>query len=223
MKIAICGTGAGFEKAPFNTDWEVWGLPGHYNTGAKFDEVYEIHSAQTLMELRYPVDKQEWMRCVSVIHPTLAGVFPEARVIDFEGLINKYGRIFSSSLAWMLAEAIEKKPKEIAIYGVTMSSEGEYAHQKPSCAYLIGWAKALGIKVTTQKENALLSVPFQYGYEEIPDLIKDMRDKKKIIRNEIARADNEVMEATGRYHHNKGVLETFEYFENNYWAASKNV
>ena len=103
-----------------------------------------------------------------------------------------YGKYFTSSVSWMIADAIEAGAKEIAIYGVTMSSNEEYGHQKPACSYLLGWARGKGIKVTIQKDSELMSTLFVYGYEEVPSIIASLKDKKGLAEQDISQAESDV-------------------------------
>lgn len=60
---------------------------------------------------------------------------------------------------------------EIHVYGVDMAQEdktlggGEYSWQRPSCEYMIGFLRGMGIKVYVPRESDLLLTPFLYGYE----------------------------------------------------------
>jgi len=222
-KIALIGTGAGGARAPYNdASYELWSICGVWQTKAEFKRIYEVHSAKALTALNIPADKGQWMsENITHCHPTLEKSFPNAEIIGFEGHIKKYGSYFTSSLAWMLAEAIEEAPDVIEIYGVTMSSTEEYAHQKPACAYLIGWARALGIKVIVDRGAELMSAPFIYGYEEVPDVIIALSDKKKHVEDELLKAESAVFEARGKYQFLEGVKAQTEWFENNWWSGDR--
>ncbi|QDP62949.1 MAG: hypothetical protein Unbinned5081contig1002_54 [Prokaryotic dsDNA virus sp.] len=217
-RIVVLGTGPGAERAPIGKDGvELWGLTGHWNSGVKFDRIYELHSAKTLTNLKIQKPKGDWMwKNVTHIHPTLKASFPDAKVFDFEKYLEKYGRVFSCSMAWMLADAIEEKPEVIEIYGVTLSSLGEYKNQKPSFAAFALAARVLGIKVVVDRESELFSVPWLYGYEDEPDYMVSLRDKKKQIRKDMAIAESEVFEVKAKFNKLEGLNEAFEWFENNY-------
>lgn len=222
-KILLLGTGAGVSRAPINDiSFERWGLSGHWNSGQSFERVYEVHSPEALTKMNIEKPKGDWMfNNITHINPRLNKCFPEALEIDFEGLIEKYGRIFNCSFSWMLADAIEEGVDEIHIYGVTLNSKEEYAHQKPSVARLVGRAEQAGIKVVIDKECELMSSPFMYGYEEAPEFITALADKKKRVLNELERAEAAVFDAKARFHHLEGVKDEIEWFENNYWSYSR--
>ncbi len=64
-----------------------------------------------------------------------------------------------SSIAYMLALAIlELKPGDrVAIFGVDLHCDSEYAYQRPNLEYLIGLARGRGIKVIIPPQSALLT------------------------------------------------------------------
>ncbi len=224
-KITLIGTGIGGSRAPLNdADSENWGISGLWNVGVNYKRVYEIHSAKYLTELQIPADKGEWMKKnVTHIHPTLKASFPEAQIVDFEKHLKKYGQYFTSSFSWMLAEAIEEKPDSIDIFGVTLAADGEYSHQKPGASYLIGWARAVGIEVNIDRESELMSAPYIYGYEEVPEYIRTLKDKKKTALEELRKAEAAEIYEKGRKHYLEGIRDNIGWFENNFWAASRSV
>lgn len=221
MKIALVGTGSNWDKVP--PGWDIWCVPGLWGK-VNPARVYEVHSGQTLAKIGMSKEKLDWMKAQKMhIHPSLQTTFPDGVVIDYEAHLKKYGKYFTSSISWMLAEAIEEKPEEIGIFGVSMSSEGEYAHQKPACSYLIGWARASGIKVTIPESSELLAAPWIYGYQDKPAFIEAIELRKRELITEKDKAEDDWVIAKARYHEHKGALEVFDFFENNWWSHSKGV
>jgi hypothetical protein len=221
MRVAIVGTGAGWDRVP--DGYSIWCVAGLFGK-IKPDRVYEVHSGRYLAKIGMQKEKLEWMKGQNLhIHPSLLTTFPNATVIDFEKIMSKYGRYFTSSVAWMLADAIDSGAEEIAIYGISMSSKEEYAHQKPSCTYLIGWARALGIKVTIQDGSELLAAPFVYGYEDKPEILNAMCKRKEQSINAMNKAEDDWTIAKARYHEEKGAIEAFEFIENNWWSQGKAI
>ena len=218
-KISIIGTGPGWEKSPFNSDWEIWTLAGLHDR-CEPDRVYEIHSGKQIA-LGWANDplpqKMAWLKRQKLyIHPTLKTTFPDGIIFDYQKHIDKFGNYFTSSIAWVLAEAIQEKPDEIGIFGVSMSSSGEYAHQKPGCTYLIGWAKALGIKVTIQEGSELLSSPYIYGLEEPPVILESLTKKKEEILSKKNLYEERYNGAMCDHARAEGYLECIEFIENNF-------
>lgn len=224
-KIVLIGTGVGASRAPLSDpNSENWGLSGLWNVPGIYKRIYEIHSATHLTAAKIAAEKGKWMQeHITHIHPTLKASFPNAEVVEFERHIKKYDKYFTSSFSWMLAEAIEEKPDCIEIFGITLSGDGEYSHQKPGASYLIGWARALGIKVVIDRESELMSAPYIYGYEDAPEYLRTLSDQKRKILEELRKADNAEITERGRKHYYEGVRDNIKWFENNFWAASRSV
>jgi hypothetical protein len=58
------------------------------------------------------------------------------------------------------------------------SHNSEYEHQRPSCEYMIGFARGRGIKVILPKTCDLLQTRFMYGYEDDQRTAWDARVKE---------------------------------------------
>ncbi len=191
-KIAIIGTAPQWQLAPFDDPtWEIWGIYGVACAGKRLDRLYEIHKdyqVRPLIEKMYP-DGKYWDVARSMGKNYISQVAfpetPEATPYDFEAKIKKYGPYFASSASWLIADAIDEGADEIGIWGVNMSSDGEYAHQKPSCCYLLGYAKAKGITITIPSSSELLSITHQYGYQDPPQFIQGMEQRKAEIQAEL--------------------------------------
>lgn len=73
-----------------------------------------------------------------------------------------------SSIAYMLALAIHEKVDRVGIFGVDLHCESEYSYQRPNLEYIIGLARASGVKIYIPPQSTLLThqngVP--YGYWE---------------------------------------------------------
>lgn len=224
-KIAIIGTGPGTARAPLkDPSYENWGVPGLWNIPGDYKRIYEVHSPKVLTGMGISPEKGAWMReHVTHIHPKLKASFPNAEVIEFEKHMEKYGRYFTCSFSWMMAEAIGENPDSIAIYGITLSGNGEYVHQKPSMSYFIGRARERGIKVNVDKESELMSAPFIYGYEDPPEYLKTLADQKKLLLGELHKAEDAEAYERGRKHYYEGIRDQIEWFENNFWGHSRSV
>jgi hypothetical protein len=87
----------------------------------------------------------------------------------------------------MLACAILATPEEIAVYGVNMAQDGEYAHQRPSCEYFAGIALGGGIRLSIPQASDLLKCGSLYGVERSPMLVK-MAARRKELEVRLAQA-----------------------------------
>lgn len=157
MKIAIVGNGPLTRGlAPFGTDWEVWGLAfrefeyrTHYGKPRAYTSLWECH------EVLHSLDYMEFMKTNNVVWPDKE----ECRILaGDEG--------FKSSLAYMMAEAILKKPDEMALYGFDccIIKKKEYDDQIPNIKYFLGLAIGRGIKVIVPPQSDLFETDY-YGEE----------------------------------------------------------
>ena len=87
---------------------------------------------------------------------------PNAKPFDMQGMQDKYGTVFGSSFAWMIAKAIEDGYKRIELYGCDLASQTEYEEQRESTTFWIGMARGMGIEFYLPVGCPLLTRP-SYG------------------------------------------------------------
>lgn len=71
---------------------------------------------------------------------------------------------YSNQISWMIALAIALGYEEIMVYGVDMAQESEYAFQRASCQFFLGYAIGAGITVRIPKSCELLKAGADYGF-----------------------------------------------------------
>jgi len=85
-------------------------------------------------------------------------------ILPHKELVDKYGPyFFTSTIAWMLAMAIEEGADKIAMYGIDMGAIEEYKDQRLGCQYFAMLAKARGIEVGVPPESDVLRPAPLYG------------------------------------------------------------
>lgn len=218
-KIVICGTGAGFVRAPFGKpSCEFWGLQGHWSSKKEFDRIYELHSAEALNGIGVVQAAGEWLWSnVTHRHATTEKCFENAELFKFDKYIEKYGEhAFSCSISWMLAEAIEEKPDVIEIYGITLSGKEEYKKQKPSVYAFVLVARALGIKVYVDRESELFANGWIYGLEDVPGYIVALRDKQEKIKRDMFNMESEVLEKRATFNRLEGQNDMIDWMKDSY-------
>ncbi len=146
-----------------------------------------------------PVDHIDWLAKQQIpvyLHPgyreqhpaaaswTHARAFPKAEVEAH------YGRYFTSSPGWMMAQAMMDGAKEIQIYGIHLATEHEYIEQRPNfemlCGMLLGRGKRKDIVkdglryyespdglLVLPEGTPILSSNFQYAFETRPRAHED--------------------------------------------------
>jgi hypothetical protein len=117
-------------------------------------------------------------------HPE-ANDWPNAKPFPKAEVEAHFGRYFTSSPGWMLAKAVMEGYRDIAIYGIHLSTEHEYIEQRPNFEYLIGCVLGPGKKRVSvhdglryyESENGRIVLPeaspvlqsdFQYAFEPRP-------------------------------------------------------
>jgi len=146
---------------------------------------------------------------------------PTSERYPFEDMINKYGPYhFKSTIAWMLALAIEQKPKTIALYGVDMAAHEEYAYQRPSCQHFIGLARSKGIEVILPPESDLMEPGFLYGIGEMDPRHIKLKSRKAEIQAQINQIEQNISASNQQLLFMKGALDDLSYILDT-WAGNE--
>jgi hypothetical protein len=182
-KVAIVGFAKPHrDLVPYDDpEWEVWGVNDAWSFMPRADRHFEVHSTWIYeWELRRAKGHLDWLRgfgergglvYLLEARPDMphALAFPFADVVAnlwperlTEGDHQTSRPYLTSSIAYMQALAIAEGFSEIAIYGVDMAADSEYADQKPACEFLLGLAKGRGIKITLPDGCGLMKGPL-YG------------------------------------------------------------
>jgi hypothetical protein len=156
LKIEICGRGP--NRRPPNPDYETWWI----STALTAPAPGRIFSLHRFVEPWLP-DSEHTMLMFPVAH------LPNALLMPRYEYLARYGKVFGSSSAWMMAYAIGLDVDEILVNGCDCLTSGQLA-QRESMAYFAGLAWARGIKVASV-EGA--GVDFEWG--EYPDNIVKRR------------------------------------------------
>lgn len=191
-KVAIVGFAGTRDETPLeDLSVEFWGLNelyGHFAARCEkagrpvFDRWFELHDMQTITDSEPDAAHLKWLQAQPAGRPIYMqeehADIPASVRFPIERMCRVFGRYFTSSIGYMLALAIsegrdddlkvvdpEKVYDHIAIYGIDLAADSEYADQRPNTEYLIGLAKGLGVTVTWPKASALLKADRLYGYE----------------------------------------------------------
>jgi hypothetical protein len=151
-KIAIVGGSSGRDMVSrcHNTDWNVWCIARIYNYVLFADYVFEVHDPAKWCPATYKASTQN--KLILLQHyPSL----PNAFVLPKDELTSTYGVVFTSSFSWLLAYAVYRGATEIAMYGVNMSHSSEQGDQRDGLFYMIGIARASGVRITLPAHSKL--------------------------------------------------------------------
>ncbi len=165
--VVLLGTApSSMMLAPYgNKDWDVWACSPGTMSAPRVDRRYELH--------RWEPGK-EWFSegYVSMLKafpgPVVMGQripeIPNSVALNWKAHVERFGRyFFTSTLAWMMADAICEGFDKIALYGVDMAATTEYHDQRMGCQYMAMIAQHLGIEVGVPPESDLFRPAPLYG------------------------------------------------------------
>lgn len=228
-KVALLGTApSSVHLAPFkDPSWAIWACsPGNYPILARerVDAFFELHRWEPpvigLGHLQVPWFTPEytaWLRQLKC--PVYTGEYvpelPTSVRLPREQLQEKFGPyFFTSSLAWMMAWALESNPdlEEIGLWGVDMSAKEEYIEQRQGCHFFITEAVRRGIKITVPPESDLLQAPMQYAIDEwCPMMIKITARRNELLARQ-RNAQMQIQNANNELWFVNGALDDIDYF-----------
>lgn len=200
-KVAIVGYTYSQREAPWDDpEWEVWGLNDlhRFIQGATWHAWFDLHDEKTL---RSNEEHVAWLRQP---HPFPIYVWeprsewPATVRFPRDELIAEYGNYWTNSISWMIGLALKQvawakgQGAEIGVYGVDMAQDTEYAQQRPSCEYIIGLARGLGIPVTVPDSSDLLKTVAVYGSRESDAFNAKLSSKEEEIRSRMAEVQGEI-------------------------------
>ena len=227
LKVAIVGKApSSFADAPYDDGtWEIWTLSNNAQLGEakRWSRHFEIHPLENFSNDPARSNYWEWLRSEPagarpIYTQGQATAVPASVAYPIEACVERFGTYFNNTVSYLLAFAIMEGAKEIAIYGVDMAVGGhdpnaEYSHQRPSCEYMIGVARGMGIKTYVPAKSDLLKVRQLYGFQPESDLMHKIRQRRKEVTGQLNQAEQQVDAATRRACELRGVLGDMDYFE----------
>jgi hypothetical protein len=174
LKVALVGTCPSSRLlAPYeDSSWEIWACsPGNaFGFLPRVTKWFEIHG-----DLLWPESAEwgapkyiEWLKQQDFpIYAIDNSVFPNAVRFPKDEVLAKFGRyFFTSTFAWAFALAMMKGAKVIGLYGIDMTVNSEYAHQRPAMQHFIWLAAQAGVMVVAPDESDILQPPPLYGFSD---------------------------------------------------------
>lgn len=206
-RIAIVGTAPTRNAVPYDDPTlEIWHLnDAHVLNPTRADRWYDLHPLDR-MWFRPPGNTPvfagdipagffvrphghvEWLRKQTIpvyVQDAEALGSPSARTFPREAC-EKLFPVYASSPAWMVAHALLEGVTELHVYGIHLSTEWEYIHQRPNFESLLTLAASRGVKVVLPRGCPLMQASHKYGYERDPDIPKlELKRKQQRIQDEI--------------------------------------
>lgn len=219
-KIAVLGSAVSSAGlAPYNDpSWEIWGCSPANRDLPRVDVWFELHNPE--VKRREGLDA--WMDWLAT-QPNLymqktSPEYPTAKEYPLLPMIRKWGRYWwTSQLSYMLALAIEQKPKAIGIYGVDMAANTEYNQQRLACQFFIKVAAESGIDLVIPPESDILEPPPLYGYCESSRQFRKYMARKLELHNRIENLSMQEEKVKREKLHLIGAMDDMEY-QMSHWA-----
>jgi len=183
-RVAIVGfADSSRDAAPYDDPtWEIWGLNQLYRYIPRADRWFELHD-DFLHDQVPGTDYLGWLRAQSIPvymirthRPGDEGSFniPNAVRYPIERTIRYLANhdYFMSTIAFMVATALQEPFEEIGLWGVDLIRGSEWEEQRPNVEWLLGIAMGQKRIVTVHKHSAIMKALYRYGYEDGPSFLK---------------------------------------------------
>ena len=232
--VAIVGwASSSRDLAPFKDEtWEIWGCNGlGRQMVGRWNSWFELHD-RVEMEPRMGADYITWLRSreVPVYMWAHHDDIPTSTAYPKEQIFQRFGRYFTSTIAYMLALAIHRSKafvdggyEKIGVYGVDMALDSEYQYQRPCCEYLIGLARGLGLEVIVPTECMLLKTPYVYGLEQPPKDHHDNIITEEFLQKRMAELKSKFNDTLKNTHQMEGAMIQMDYFLHLIHTAKREV
>lgn len=170
-KVAIVGFSTNHRHlAPVDDEsYEIWGMNNAYVHLKRADRWFELHSEdQYGWDLRRPGEHVKWLKNFDgpLYLIEKRQDMPNSISFPYAEVCENTGPYMTSGPALMLAFAMLEGFKTIAIYGIDLMTNTEYADQKASFEFLLGMAMGKEIEIILPSNCHLLRGPV-YGRGDI--------------------------------------------------------
>ena len=228
-KVAIVGfapSSMEMVKALFdNPEWEIWGLNQLYIAfpmmAQKATRWFQLHHRHSYdINVGRDVGHHEWLTQVRNFPIYMQKREPDVPMsVPFpkNEFVSIFGNYFTNSISWEIATAIYEGFEEISIFGVDMAQEGEYKFERPSCEWIIGWARGAGIKVNIPEQSDLFKTLWLYPFEDsapfrakIEARRMELRTRHDMLANQEQQMHDQRMQILGALDNQNYILQSWE-------------
>ena len=173
-KIAVCGTGDGWQLLPQDTHKTLYCLNDYIRVEKyriKPDVLFIMDVLDEKPQIVSGVDnlgevvaRINALQC-PLIAPYKYAEIPLSQAFPLEECVKEFGiPYFNNTISYMIAYALLKGVKELDTYGVNQASSSEYFYEKSSVEYWLGIASGRGVQVTINgPKSELLNNKARFG------------------------------------------------------------
>lgn len=219
LKVALIGTAPSSRMlAPFgDPSWTIWACsPGNMGILPRADAWFEVHKNLHWEEYRsYGLPYIDWLNKQTFpVYMQDREYCPRAEIFPMEAMVKEFGKdFFTSTFAWMMAFAIYKGAKEIALFGIDMASRDEYILQRPGFYFFRHLAQQRGIKVSAPHESDIMQSPGLYGFSEAMPFGRKILARKREVKGRIDQMIAERDKLSHNITYLQGAVEDIDYIE----------
>jgi hypothetical protein len=114
-----------------------------------------------------PKSHEDWLQScgIPVYMQEEDPAIPTSYRYPIERVVDHVGGYLTSTVALMIALALADGVEELTLLGIYMNTGPEYTDQRPCIEYLLGFARAQGVKVVLPLDCYLTKAPL-YAYSE---------------------------------------------------------
>lgn len=234
-KVAIVGFApSSMEDVKFvwdDPDMEIWGINQLYMAFPKMAEkatrwfqIHHRHSYDACVTRDH--SHHEWLAKQTKFPIYMQRKEPDIPMsIKFPviEILQKFRRYFTNSISWEIAVAILEGFKEVHLYGIDMAQDSEYAFERPSVEYFLGYLEGTGAKLVLPDKCDLCKSMWLYPFEDDAPF----RAKVEARRQELRGRLNQSIQQESQGHDIRlqvlGALDDLNYIEKTWGAAAKNL
>ena len=203
-RVCILGTAETMKEAPFeDDDLEIWAHAMCINRQPqnlkRWDLMFEMHQPHKWL---HRVDELNTGGKPVIMQQHYDEV-PASEAYPLDEVLSHFRRYFTNSISQMVALAIIRGYSEIALFGVHLATDSEYAYERPNLEYFLGQAEARGISLWIPEDAYMLRAGHLYGYEEneqanyLLSIMDDAQEKIDTFAGQIQRAHDSKQQAIG--------------------------
>jgi len=217
LKVALIGSApSSIRFAPYNDpSWQVWGCsPGAYGVipRGRSNVWWELHLYEPGQAWFSPEYCQFLRDHPKVIVAQKTKEIPNGETMDVPYLVKKYSPyFFTSSVAWMMAAAIEMGASKIGMWGIDMAATEEYEAQRAGLHFFAMIARQKGIEVGVPPQSDLFRPRFLYGVDEIKHSHIKLRARREELAFRMSQAEQQFEAAKQGVNFLKGAMDDLSY------------
>lgn len=156
----------------------------------------------------------------------LSVVFPK------DELVEHFGNYFTNSISWMIALAIWEEFEEVHIYGVDMATDSEYAYERPSVEFFLGWFKGKGDQGPNQPPKTRLILPekcdllksmWLYPFDDSAPFRAKLEQRRGELRERSAQLGHQTQASRDQHMQMLGALENMNYIEKSWVLCQREI